>query len=88
MEKMVFCLYKTYKNLLTNITEKSKENYYKQYFKDNKKNLINVCKGIKEIILIKKTNKAHVHCLKIGEEYSTDSEKIAKYFNKYFGTIT
>ena len=46
--------YKTYKNLLTNITKKSKENYYKQYFKDNKNNLIKVWKGIKEIILIKK----------------------------------
>ena len=29
---------KTYKNLLTNITKKSKENYYKEYFKDNKNN--------------------------------------------------
>ena len=25
--------------------------------------------------------------MKIGEEYSTDSEKMAKYFNKYFSTI-
>ena len=32
--------YKMYKNILTNITKKSKENYYKQYFKDNKTNLI------------------------------------------------
>ena len=79
--------YKTYKNLLTNIIKKSKENYCKQYFKDNKNNLIKVWKGIKEIILIKKTNKPHLNCLKIREEYSTDSEKMAKYFNKYFGTI-
>ena len=46
--------YKTYKNLLTNITRKSKENYYKQYFRDNRNNPIKVWKGIKEIILIKK----------------------------------
>ena len=67
--------YKTYKNLLTNITKKSKENYYKQYFKDNKNNLIKVWKGIKEIILIKKTKKPHLNCLKIGEEYSTEVKK-------------
>ena len=79
--------YKTYTNLLTNITRKSKENYYKQYFKDNKNNLIKVWKGIKEIILIKKTNKLHLNCLNIGEEYSTDSEKMAEHFNKYFSTI-
>ena len=24
--------------------------------------------------------------MKIGEEYSTDSEKMAEHFNKYFGT--
>ena len=46
--------YKTYKNLLTIINKKSKENYYKQYFKDNKNKIIKVWKGIKEIILIKK----------------------------------
>ena len=45
---------KTYKNLPTNIIKKSKENYCKQYFKDNKNYLIKVWKGIKEIILIKK----------------------------------
>ena len=61
--------YKFYKNLLTNITKKSKNNYYKQYFKDNKNNLIKVI--IKEIILIKKTNKPHLNYFKIGEEYST-----------------
>ena len=79
--------YKIYKNLLTNITKKSKENYQKQYFIDNKNNLINVWKGIKGIILIKKTNKPHLNCLKIRKEYSTDSKKMAKHFNKYFGTI-
>ena len=79
--------YKIYKSLLTNITKKSKENYYKQYFIDNKNNLTNIWKGIKEIVLIKKTNKPHLNCLKIGEEYSTDSKKMAKHFNKYFGTI-
>ena len=60
--------YKIYKNLLINITKKSKESYYKQYFKDSKNNLINVWKKIKEIILIKKTpNKLHLNCLKIGK---------------------
>ena len=67
--------HKIYKNLLTNITKKSKENYYKQYFIDNQNNLISIWKGIKEIILIKKTNKAHLNCLKSGEEYSTDGKK-------------
>ena len=40
--------YKIYKIILTKITKKSKENYYKQYFTDNKNNLINVWKGLKK----------------------------------------
>ena len=79
--------YKICKNLLINITKKSKENVHKQYFKDNKNNLINVWKRNKEKILIKIANKPHLNCLKIGEQYSTDSKKTAKHFNKYFGTI-
>ena len=66
--------YKIYKNLLTNITKTSKENFYIKHFKDNKNNLKNVWEGIKEIILIKKkTNKPCLKCLKIGQEYSADS---------------
>ena len=53
--------YKRYKNLLTNLIRKSKENFYKQYFKDNKNNLIKVWKGIKEIILIKRSNATHLN---------------------------
>ena len=49
---------------------------------------MNVWKGIKEIIFIKKTNMViYLNCLKIGEEYSTNSKNMAKHFNKYFGTI-
>ena len=79
--------YKIYKNILTNITKKSRENYYKQYLKDNETNLINVWKGIKEITLIKKINKPYLNCLKIGEKYSTDNTKMAEHLNQYFGTI-
>ena len=45
--------FKNYRNILSNLTKKSKENYYKEYFQENKNNLIKVWKGIKDIILIK-----------------------------------
>ena len=51
--------HKIYKNLI-NITKKSKEDYYKQCFTD-KNNIIIIWKGIKEIILIKKTIKLHLN---------------------------
>ena len=49
--------FKSYSNSLVNLTRESKENYYKKYFEENKTNLIKVWKGIKETILINKSNK-------------------------------
>ena len=46
--------FKNYRNILSNLTKKSKENYYKEYFEENKKNLIKVWIKNKDIILIKK----------------------------------
>ena len=60
--------FKIYRNSLANLTRQSKQNYYKKYFKENKKNLIKVWKGINEIILIKKPNKTQATCLKIGNK--------------------
>ena len=47
--------------------------------------MIKVWKGIKGI-LIAKTNKPHLNCLKIRENHINDSKIIAKHFNKYFAT--
>ena len=47
--------FKNYRNILSNLTKKSKENYYKEYFQENKNNFIKAWQGIKDIILIKKT---------------------------------
>ena len=69
--------YKIYKNLLTNITKKSKENYQKQYFIDNKNNLINVWKGIKEIILIKKKKRKKTH-ISIASKSGKNTRQIVK----------
>ena len=38
--------FKNYRNILSNLTKKSKENYYKEYFQENKSNLIKVWKGM------------------------------------------
>ena len=42
--------YKSYRNMLTHLSRKSKINYYKNYFKENKNNLKVTWKGIKSII--------------------------------------
>ena len=35
-------------NSLANLTRQSKQNYYKKYFEENKKNLIKIWKGTKK----------------------------------------
>ena len=63
------------------------KNYYKEYFQENKNNLIKVWKRIKYIILIKKQNRVQPTFLKIDDRLSTNNKKIADEFNNFFGTI-
>ena len=79
--------FKTYKNSLANLTRQSKENYYQRHFEENKTNLIKVCKGIKEIILINKSKKTQPTCLKIGDKIINNEKKTSEEFNNFFGTI-
>ena len=39
--------FKNYKNILLNLTKKSMENYYTEYFRRNKNNLMKIWPGIK-----------------------------------------
>ena len=70
--------FKTYRNCLANLTRQSKENYYQKYFEENRTNLIKVWKGIKEIILINKSNKTQPTCLKLGMRLSTMKRRSQK----------
>ena len=79
--------FKIYWNSLANLTRKSKHNYYKKYFEENKTNLIKVWKGIKEVILINKSNKTQPTCLKIGNKNINIKKKISEESNNFFGTI-
>ena len=79
--------FKNYRNILSNLTKKSKENYFKEYFQENKNNLIKVWKGIKDIILIKKPNRVQPTFLKIDDRLTTNNKKIADELNNFFGTI-
>ena len=84
---LLYQQFKNYRNILSNFTKKSKENYYKEYFLENKNNLIKVWQGIKDIILIKKHNRVQPTFLKINDRLTTNNKKIAEEFNIFFGTI-
>ena len=77
--------HKKYKNLLTNLTRKSKDSHYKTFFNENKNNASKIWQGMKKIINIKPTNKSKTINLNINGNLTTD--KIAKEFNTFFNTI-
>ena len=65
--------FKNDRNILSSLTKKSKENYYKEYFQENN-NLIKFWKRIKDIILIKKHRVPTF--LKIDDRLTTNNKKM------------
>ena len=78
---------KNYRNILSKLTKKSKQNYHKEYFQENKNNLIKIWQGIKQIILIKKHNRVQPTLLKINDSLTTNNRKITEEFNIFFERI-
>ena len=64
--------FKKYRNITANLTRIIKEKYYKNYFQENKSNLCKTWQGIKQIILIKKTNDRQLNGLKINNTIVND----------------
>ena len=52
-------LYKAYKNLITNLTRRSKESHFKNLFQENKQKSFKIWHGIKEI--------TSIHCLNLHQ---------------------
>ena len=77
---LLYQQFKNYRNILSNLTKKSKENYYKEYFQENKNNLIKVWQRIKDTILIKK-HRVQPSFLKINNRLTANNKKIAEEFN-------
>ena len=75
------------KNEITNLTRKSKEEYYKKYFEKNNKNSKKIWNGIKEIINIKQKSSSLPTSLKDKEKILTNQKEIADHFNCYFSGI-
>ena len=80
--------YKYYRNLLSTLMKKSKQNYYERFFKNNLNNLKNIWKGIRSLIAIKHSPASNIHMLTHKGATVTDPLNIANIFNDYFSSIT
>ena len=74
-------IFKKYRNIIANLARTNKENYYKNYFQENKNNFCKTWQGIKQIIIMKKTNSKKLNGLKVNNIIDNDSKSIASEFN-------
>ena len=79
--------YKSYRNMLSTLMKKSKQNYFTKFFENNLKNLKNTWKGIKSIISMKSSFSNTPTLLTFQNENIDNPERIANIFNNYFSTI-
>ena len=79
--------FKSYRNLIITLIKKSKKIHYKEFFNNNKKDLVNTWKGIKSIININSNSNNQPTCLNVEGKTITNSTEIANSFNTFFSTI-
>ena len=79
--------YKSYRNMLSILMKKSKQNYFTMLFENNLKNLKNTWKVIKSIISMKSSSSNSPTLLTYQNENIDNPEIIANIFNNYFSTI-
>ena len=70
------------------LTRTCKEDYYKDYFETNKKDVKKIWNGLRNLINIKKSNKTSKQImLNINEKTTTDNKITANHFDEFFTSI-
>ena len=79
--------FQNYRNLTTILTRVCKEDYYKSFFQDNKKDSKKIWQGIRSIVSVtNKKSKQNIN-LNIDNETITDDKVISNHFKKFFSSI-
>ena len=79
--------FKTYRNHLTTLLRITKDKYYKNHFKENKKKLKTIRKTIKEIVNVKHSNDVQINSILIAETITANAKLIANHFNTFFTSV-
>ena len=80
--------YKKYRNLLSTLMKKSKQDYYDKYFDRNWNIIMNTWKEIKSLISLKPVASNVPTVLSLGNgDTVTNPYDIANTFNNYFASI-
>ena len=86
-KSLLFDEFKKKRNMIIMLLKISRENYYAQYFLENKSNIKETWKGIKNIINLNNKVESNVNRIKKCNTYVNDKTEIATEFNSFFSTI-
>ena len=79
--------YIIYRNLISALMKRSKQNNYTKYFENNLTSIKNTWKEIKSIISMRSSSSITPTLLTFQNETIDNSKRIANIFNNYFSTI-
>ena len=79
--------YRTYRNQIVNLKRICKEDYFKNFFMQNRINSKKVWDGIRTLINTKKRKSSNQINLNINDKTITDETQIANHFNVFFTSI-
>ena len=79
--------YKIYRNLISALMKRSKQNYYSKYFESNLTNIKNTWKGIKSVISMRNSSSITPTLLTVQNGTIDNLKRIGNIFNNYFITI-
>ena len=84
----LYLKFEKYRNSIVALTRTCKEDYYKDYFETNKKDVKKIWNGLRNLINIKKSNKTSKQImLNINEKTTTDNKITANHFDEFFTSI-
>ena len=73
--------------MVTPKKRESKSLYYTSYFENNHENSSAIWKGIRNLVNVKSSNKAHFNLLDNDNKLMSDQKNIANKFNNYFANV-
>ena len=79
--------YNIYRNLISTLMKRSKQNYYSKYFESNLTNIKNTWKSIKSLISMRCSSLITPTLLTFQNETIDNPKRVANIFNNYFTTI-
>ena len=79
--------YKNYRNLLSTLLKRAKEEYFTNFFNENIKDIKKTWKGIKNLVSMKQKNNDTPSLITKDEKYINDPVSIANTFNNFFNSV-